>query len=473
MENECQKILAGIRFEWRIDFWSPFCPKKGALIMKTHTAVATRPMAYALLAVGLTFPGASGAASAPDHVVFPTGLFPLDVQNVQAALNGGGTVLLKATNPTGLPTSFNFGPSDTSGGWVEFHVDAELIGERVAGAATTIEGGSYPVEANGLPLSIAVRDIVFRSSFDGALLLYDCADTVVTGVHTVHTIGRHVTPNLSVAEVIVVGFSGRVLIEDNVIEDVAADLGFGVSQFRAAGPVVIHRNTISDTGYGTIESSFNANFATGTPATVSITENRLRPGPAPGAFGAGIEINGEGAYYVARNDILIESPNGIGVYALGAPDFGIAAMVGPVIEKNKIQMQPPIDLGPVFADGIDLVGTVSQAYVGQNAIEGRSFSALGAYNVNDSSDLAFNAYIGNQIATFEPTVAHIVLDSGAHDNVVTGFSGSVLDFGVNNHVTGFNANGVGVGALISEAKRRRNEANQATMGLLRRHGAMP
>src|SRR5262249_27348530 len=152
------------------------------------------------------------------------------------------------------------------------------------------------------------------------------------------------------------------------IEDVVADQGFGVSQFRAAGPVVIRGNTISDTGYGTIESSFNASFTTGTPATVSITDNHLRPGPAPGTFGfgVGIEINGEGAYYVARNDILVESPNGLGVYALGAPVFGIAAMVAPIIEKNRVRMQPRGDGRPVFADGIDLVGTVSWAYVGQN-----------------------------------------------------------------------------------------------------------
>jgi len=49
--------------------------------------------------------------------------------------------------------------------------------------------------------------------------------------------------------VFVVGFAGRVLIENNIIDDVVADLGFGVSQFRAAGPVNILHNTIGGTGY--------------------------------------------------------------------------------------------------------------------------------------------------------------------------------------------------------------------------------
>jgi hypothetical protein len=42
-------------------------------------------------------------------VVYPTGLYPYDVTIVQAALDRGGTVLLKAVNVAGIPTPFNFG----------------------------------------------------------------------------------------------------------------------------------------------------------------------------------------------------------------------------------------------------------------------------------------------------------------------------------------------------------------------------
>ena len=272
----------------------------------------------------------------------------------------------------------------------------------------------------------------------------------------------------------VVGFSGRVLIEDNVIEDVAATFGFGVSQFRAAGPVMIRSNTISDTGYGTIESSFNVSFVTGVPATVSIVDNHLRPGPAPDAFGIGIEINGEGNYYVARNDILVESPFGLGVYALGAPEFGIAPMIAPVIEKNDVTVHPRTDLGPVYADGIDLVGTVFRAYVGQNAVRGSGFSALGLYNVVGGGDLGFNTFVGNQIATFVPIVAHVFLDTASHDTVFKGFSGEVIDLGSNNHITGAGALGhAATGQQVRDATRRRHEAMQATIELLRQHGATP
>src|SRR4029450_5432442 len=145
--------------------------------------------------------------------------------------------------------------------------------------------------------------------------------------------------------------------------------------------------------------------------------------PAPDAFGVGIEINGEGSYYVARNDILVESPNGLGVYALGGPDFGIAPMVAPVIEKNNVTVHPRTDLGPVFADGIDLVGTVSKAYVGQNAVTGSGFAPPVLCHVAGDGGLGFNIFVGNQIATFEATFADVFLDTAAHDTVFKGFSG--------------------------------------------------
>ena len=411
-------------------------------------------------------------AHASTTVVYPTGVYPLDVQNVQAALDRGGSVLLKATSVAGVPTRFNFGPPQSGSGFVQFHVDAELIGEWLAEAATIIEGGHYPVEASGDANTVAVRNITFHMPFQGALLLLG-AHTEVTGNYVSRVIGRPLATGRTIAEAVVVGFAGRVLIEDNIVTDLVADRGFGISQFRSAGPVVIRRNTISDTGYGTIESSFNISTATGVAAAVSITDNHLRPGPAPNAFGMGIEVNGEGRYYVAHNEILIESPFGLGVYALGAPQFGIAPVIAPVIEKNHVVMQPVADGRPIFADGIDLVGTVSGAYVGQNAVEGISYSALGLYNVSrEGSDLGFNTYVGNQIAAFNALVADVYLDTATHDTVLKGDRGTVLDFGLNNQITGFARGQNGTGQQVSAATSLRNEAMHEALAALRRHGAM-
>src|SRR5262245_61092052 len=72
--------------------------------------------------------------------VYPTGLFPLDVHNVQAAVDGGGTVLLKASTVSGTPTAFNFGAPQYGGG-INIYNDVELVGEHSGGSMTTIAGG--------------------------------------------------------------------------------------------------------------------------------------------------------------------------------------------------------------------------------------------------------------------------------------------------------------------------------------------
>lgn len=72
--------------------------------MRTTTAIV-------LAAIALF---TSNVYAKPPTVVYPTGIFPTDVQNVQAAINQGGTVLLKATDTVGHPLAFNFGPRNTS-----------------------------------------------------------------------------------------------------------------------------------------------------------------------------------------------------------------------------------------------------------------------------------------------------------------------------------------------------------------------
>jgi hypothetical protein len=150
-------------------------------------------------------------------------------------------------------------------------------------------------------------------------------------------------------------------------------------------------------------------------------------------------------------------------------------MIAPVIEKNAVVVQPVSDGRPIFADGIDLVGTVSRAYVGQNSVEGTGFASLGAYNVTSGgSDLGFNTFVGNRIATFEALVADVFLDTATHDTLLVGDGGTVLDLGTNNRITGASRIGPGgAGAQVSAATGSRNEAMQETLEVLRQHGAMP
>src|ERR1044072_6066746 len=100
---------------------------------------------FLALCASVGLPGTARASSAA--VVDPTGNASLDVANVQTAVDGGGTVLLKSVNAGGVPTAFNFGPADFTGSWVAVLSDIDLEGETSAsGAMTTVQGGWGPIE---------------------------------------------------------------------------------------------------------------------------------------------------------------------------------------------------------------------------------------------------------------------------------------------------------------------------------------
>src|SRR5262245_54067987 len=86
-------------------------------------------------------------ASEPDARIvdiYPTGRWPRDVQNVQAAVDAGGTVRLKAVDFTRTPTAFNFGGDSQTIGSVRLHTDVIVVGEEAGSARTTIRGGTIP-----------------------------------------------------------------------------------------------------------------------------------------------------------------------------------------------------------------------------------------------------------------------------------------------------------------------------------------
>lgn len=403
----------------------------------------------AALAAG---PSAAVAAS----VVYPTGQFPNDVRLVQAALDQGGTVLLKMTNAYGSPTQFNFGPPVRGPGFVTLTVGAELVGEQSQTGATTIAGGYYPVRSFN-SIKSAVRVIAFDAPLHGALFFKGPtdADTEITGNQISHVVGRLFPGSGTHGEAMVIG-GGRVVINDNVIEFVDADSGIGITQLDSTGPVEILRNRVSGTSTNSIECTRNH-------GVVRIEDNIIRPGAANPFGGTGIEINGTGAYIVTRNEVLIESPGGIGIFALGAVGFGFGTVSGAIIQNNHVTMRPIGDIGgSLFNDGIDLGGLVSNSFVGQNRIEGPGFVALGLYDVSfdpsQLSDLRFNTYVGNNIAGVSAEFEDVFLDDATHDTVLKGSSGTVLDLGSNNRLSGFTRGGrAATGLQVARAIRLRNQ----------------
>jgi hypothetical protein len=407
--------------------------------------------ALAGLAVGL----AANAAHA-DSTVYPTGVFPDDAHHVQAAINQGGTVLLKATNTAGVPTAFNFGSSDGARGWVVVQSAVALVGETASNATTTIEGGWYPVRSFGSS-SLAVRGVRFHASYDGSILAIADARTEVSNDRFEDLVGRPRDPSSSRTwlEVIVV-FGGGGAIDDNVIDHANADFANGVS-CGSSGALDVSRNHITGTSDAAIEC--------GGPGAVTIADNVLRPGTSFSGFGGyGVELDGSGAFVVTGNDVVVNTPGGVGIWAFGANGFNFGATVAPVIQQNHVLVQPIGTLfGGVYTDGIDLAGLVSKAYIGQNIVEGTGFSAFSlyalAFDPSDPSDLGFNTLVGNDIANMHAWFADVVLDVPTHDTVLKGLSGRVLDLGTNNHVTGFSSQR-GTGQQVSDAVSARNQANR-------------
>ena len=400
-------------------------------------------------------------ASAATTIVYPTGQYPTDVQSVQAALDQGGTILLKATNASGAPTAFDFGPAVVGPGFATFSRDAEIVGEQANGVATTIAGGFYPLRSFSA-ITAAVRNVLFNRPLHGAVFFEQppTANTEITGIVISHVVGRELAPPQTFGEAMVVG-GGRVVINDNIVDHVDADSGIGITQLDSAGPVEILRNRVAGTSENSIECTRNHGI-------VRIEDNTVRPGPTVDGFGGfGIEVNGTGDYLVLRNDIVIETPGAIGIFVFGTLGFNFGPVANPVVEANRIAMRPAgtID-GSLFNDGIDLGGLVTAAYVGQNHVDGPGFSAFSlfaaAFDPSQPSDLGFNTYVGNNIAGAQAQFADMFLDTPTHDNMVKGMSRTVLDLGTNNQITGFTMSGQpGGGRLVSGATHLRNRAIRA------------
>src|SRR5262245_46007156 len=121
------------------------------------------------------------ASAAPANTtVYPTGSFPLDVQNVQAAIDGGGTVVLKATNAAGQPTAFNFGPPVVTGSGVNLTTDVTILGEQVGQYMTTINGGFNTI-LGLVPIKSTIQGIDFEGPLDAPIALVASTGSDIVG----------------------------------------------------------------------------------------------------------------------------------------------------------------------------------------------------------------------------------------------------------------------------------------------------
>jgi hypothetical protein len=279
-----------------------------------------RRLAASIITLSTVATGAHGPAlsAAParqragevDHVVFPTGHHPTDVQNVQAAVDLGGTVMMKAVDEAGLPVSFNFGappPDDVCGYQVAVQGDVRLLGETVGSARTTVRGGYRPVVV-GLtgwcggvsPLSgqVAIGGIDFEGPEQSAIDIYRSSAARISDVRITNVVA---TFGLATGINVFGGgaarrITGTVLIRDNVIRYGAMDAGWShaiVLDDVAADVDVLHNEIETTQAFSGIL------VVRQVEGRVRIAENSVAPDPdAPGSGDAGI--------YVYANDLWNE-----------------------------------------------------------------------------------------------------------------------------------------------------------------------
>jgi hypothetical protein len=388
---------------------------------------------------------ASTVQAKPPTVVYPTGVFPTDVQNVQAAINQGGTVLLKATDNVGHPLAFNFGPAivlpNPPFGLVIIANDVSIVGEITAAGRTTISGGSAPFRV--LDGKNSITGIKFDGPLGRAIWITGTRGTSVIGNEIDNVVPRSsaaqgftladgidVAPlNLNLADI-----AGNVVISGNTFADLTGDFSIAIQVDSVATNLTISNNTFQ-LGQSVTDLGFFGSAAIGCTrchSTVTISGNMITIGP--GVVFNGIAISGgpDARYHVFGNSINSQGPfsDGIDIFGQGS-DPG--ATVSAVIENNSINLlNTDIEQG----SGIGLVGTVTNSTIQGNVVTGNGPTALYGFGaLAPGEEVSDNRFLFNDIAQLAPSVASIFFDEQTASNIVRGQCVSVLDLGLNNNIS--------------------------------------
>jgi hypothetical protein len=358
-------------------------------------------------------------------IVYPTGVFPTDGINVQAAADQGGTVLLKATNRQGKPTAFNFGTPDPNHGGtscsvpgvtVTLSIDVAILGEQVGQKMTTINGGCTPI-LGLVPVKSKIEGIDFETPVGGAIVLIASTGTEIVGNRINGVIG-------ALAEV-ASGFeftdgdgidlfgdgapqnsvSGHAIIANNVIENLGAEFANAVQLDEVAAEVDISGNTIRfPESNGDVQVTGITAFRSHN--RVSIVGNEISMGPGnPDAFPVPILVGGhsDARYIVALNNVVDTHPNGDGIAVTGG-DFSEPTQNAQIL-ANRVTLASSGggQNGNIFfgAAGVDVYGAVNNSLIAANVIRGTSAFGLAVdegflpTSTSDSDQLLINDISGH------------------------------------------------------------------------------
>ena len=405
----------------------------------------------AAIALGL---GCSATQAAPPVIttVYPTGSFPTDEHNVQAAINLGGTVILKATNATGQPTAFNFGPPDPQiNGGVNLNTDVTILGEQVGQNATTIQGGFNPI-LGVVPVKSTIQGITFDGPLDSPIALVRSTGANIIGNHIKNIVPLPLFFGFTEIEgIFVSGFddpqhaiTGKIKIANNVIEISGGDFVNGMQFDEVSADIEVSGNNVQFlSSDGVIQTLGILVFRSHGKADVVNNVVMMGPG-SPDVFPAGIFVAGhpDARYTISRNTVTTSHPNADGMDVLGlSPD---TSTQGALVQGNFVTMQSTISTsgGIVFAGGVTKSSMVGNQVAGTN---GDSLQVLG-FDSTLAADS--NRVLGNNISQASPSDADVFLGPDSFNTLVAGQCSTYINLGVGNRILC----GTPLGSALSAAR---------------------
>ena|SRR5690349_9646743 len=391
--------------------------------------------AVALLGLSVAW---THAAKPVTTTVYPTGSFPLDMQNVQSAIDRGGTVILKATNAAGQPTAFDFGPPDPQvDGGVNLHTDVSILGEQSGGHMTTIKGGFNPI-LGLVPVKSTIQGIHFDGPLDSPIALIRS-----TGANIIANRITGIVPLLlffgatEIEGIFVSGFddpenavTGQINVQGNVIEVSSGDFVNGMQFDEVSADIQVSGNSVeflhSD---GAVQTIGILVFRSHGKATV--VQNQVTMGDGdPNAFPVGIFVGGhaEASYRISGNTVVTNHPNSDGIDVVGFSFSGPTQQA--IVEGNHVVIHSTIPT----AGGIAFAGAVQNSLMSANRIEGTSGNAIQILGI-DSSTIAFsNHAVGNDISQLSASFGDVFFGPDSADNLLAGHCNTYIDLGVGNRI---------------------------------------
>src|SRR6266702_4998603 len=415
----------------------------------------------------------------------------VDVPAVQAAVDQGGSVLLVGT--------FDFGDA----GRVLLRNDVDISGEADSSGSplTTIKRGDWPFYS---PLPSTMPPTHPGPVVNVQYIHFDGAKGVA--VHLAYTGGASIHNNR------MTGLRGRLFLPGQ-FRRVGVHIGpldsrprtiIEITPLLVSGSIEVFDNDIDSSG---VEASTATNsgavlmaFIVGADIRI---ENNVNVGCTRNCIGVFDELPdsaGRGSIVIANNTIISDVKVGFTVPGKRAPigvdvsfNFNRSLALDPsahhvpvVITDNYIELNGRNSQGIIGAmNGTSVVGNtvvvhadaaattdllsttggilVAQSHevVLRNKIMGEGWNAIRIGGNTFGLSRIDNVAQGNNISGFDAFSSDFLLDIAAASNTIIGNSGTVIDNGHDNNITGFKPVKGGVGEDVSEAEQYWHDVPEA------------